>query len=73
MKNKFYSFYVLIGLSILITSCQKEVSDRTANLPALQAANQDLTAGTWRLILMSRPDSFAVNAPVPTNFSIVYC
>ena len=67
MKNKFFSFYVLIGLSVLFISCQKEVTNRTANLPALQPVNQDLTAGTWRLILMSRPDSFMVNAPVPTT------
>ncbi len=67
MKNIFYSFSVLIGLSVLITSCQKEVSNRTANLPATLPVNQDLNAGSWQLVLMSRPDSFVVNAPVPTT------
>jgi hypothetical protein len=67
MKNIFYSFYVLIGLSVIFISCQKEVSDRTANLPALQASNLDLNAGSWKTVLLSRPDSFMVAAPVPTS------
>jgi hypothetical protein len=50
-----------------LTACHKSVSDRTSNLPALAPANQDLTAGNWKLILLSRPDSFAVAAPVATN------
>jgi hypothetical protein len=66
MKNIFY-FPVLMGLSLLATSCQKDVSDRTSNLPALQASNTDINAGAWRPVLLSRPDSFAVAAPVPTN------
>lgn len=67
MKNIFHSFFVLIGLPLLFTSCQKEVSDRTANLPALQSGNPDLNAGTWKTVLLSRSDSFLVPAPVSTT------
>jgi hypothetical protein len=67
MKNIFHSFFLLIGLLFLATSCQKEVSNRTANLPATLPSNQDLTAGSWQTVLLSRPDSFVVNAPVPTS------
>jgi hypothetical protein len=67
MKNIFCSFLVLTGLQLLFSSCQKEVSDRTANLPATLPANQDLTAGNWQMVLLSRPDSFVVGAPVPTT------
>jgi len=67
MKNILYSFTVLMGLVLLSTSCQKEVTNRTSNLPALNAGNLDLNAGTWRTILLSRPDSFAVVAPVATS------
>ena len=58
---------VLIGLMLMVAGCQKEVMNRTANLPALDPANTDLTAGTWRTVLLSRPDSFAVAAPVATS------
>ncbi len=67
MKNIFYSFSVLIGMTVLAAGCQKEVSDRTANLPATLPTNQDLGAGSWQMVLLSRPDSFVVNAPVPTT------
>src|SRR5450432_734584 len=67
MKNIFYSISGLIGLMLFAASCQKDVSDRTTNLPALQAINSDTSAGTWRTILLSRPDSFAVAAPLPTT------
>jgi membrane-associated phospholipid phosphatase len=67
MKNKLFAWTALIGLILTTASCKKDTSDRTASLPALSATSQDLTAGNWRLILLSRPDSFAVNAPVPTT------
>jgi PAP2 superfamily len=67
MKNIFFCFSCIAGLMLIATSCHKDVSDRTANLPALDAASTDLTAGTWKTVLLSRPDSFTVAAPVATN------
>jgi hypothetical protein len=67
MKNTIFSFPVLMGLVLFSASCQKEVTNRTSNLPALNAPNLDLNAGIWRTVLLSRPDSFAVAAPVATN------
>jgi len=67
MKNIGYSFFLLLVSSVMMTSCQKTVSDRTANLPAEQTTNLDLNGGTWRTVLLSRPDSFVVNAPVATS------
>lgn len=67
MKNIFYSVSVLMGLLLLSTSCQKDLSNRTSNLPAINASNLDLNAGTWRTVLLSRPDSFVVGAPVATS------
>lgn len=52
---------------VMTTACNKNVSNRTADLPALNPANQDLNAGSWKTILLSRPDSFAVAAPAATN------
>ena len=67
MKNIFFSLSGLIGLMLVTASCQKDVSNRTSNLPAMQTSNNDTAAGTWRTVLLSRPDSFSVAAPVPTN------
>jgi len=67
MKNIFYSLTGLIGLMLLASACQKDVSNRTANLPALQSSNLDLNAGTWKPVLLSRPDSFNVAVPVATT------
>ncbi|GGB08918.1 phosphatase PAP2 family protein [Puia dinghuensis] len=53
----------LLGLS----ACNKSVSDRTADLPPLAPASEDLNAGSWKPILMPRPDTFAVTAPVATS------
>lgn len=52
---------------ILLTACNKSVSNRTADLPALSPANEDLNAGSWKPVLLSRPDTFAVPAPVATS------
>jgi hypothetical protein len=67
MKNIFYSLTGLIGLMLFAAACQKDVSNRTTNLPALQSSNLDLNAGTWKPVLLSRPDSFSVTTPVATT------
>jgi len=59
-------FLALITL-LATTACNKNISDRTASLPSLQPANQDLNAGSWKLIFLSRPDSFAVATPAATT------
>jgi membrane-associated phospholipid phosphatase len=61
------SFFLGMAVLLILSSCHKNVSDRTADLPPLSPASQDLTAGNWKPILLSRPDSFAVAAPVATS------
>jgi len=61
-----YSSLALIAV-LAITACNKNVANRTADLPPLQPADQDLNAGSWKLILLSRTDSFAVATPVATT------
>ena len=60
---------LLPALAVLLatSACNKDVSNRTANLPALNPADQDVNAGSWKTILLSRPDSFAVATPAATN------
>lgn len=59
--------YLALIVLLAATACNKNVSDRTADLPPLQPANQDLNAGSWKLILLSRPDSFAIATPAATT------
>src|SRR6201991_153044 len=58
---------ILALLLTILSACNKSVSNRTADLPPLQPANQDLNAGSWKLILLSRTDSFPVATPVATT------
>src|SRR5664279_1632206 len=67
MKKIFFYSAGMIGLMLTVMSCQKDVNGRTSNLPALAPGNNDTTAGTWKTVLLSRPDSFVVAAPVPTT------
>ncbi|HVU98891.1 MAG TPA: phosphatase PAP2 family protein [Puia sp.] len=60
-------FLLALGSILMIAACNKNVSDRTAGLPPLAPANEDLNAGSWRPILLSRPDTFAVATPAATN------
>jgi len=65
MRSKI--FFPFMAAVVLMTACNKDVSNRTAELPALHPADQDLNAGSWKTMLLSRPDSFAVAAPAATN------
>lgn len=58
---------VLTGSLIIYTSCKKNVEGRTDDVPALNPASIDLDAGTWKTVLLSRPDSFLVAAPAAIN------
>jgi len=68
-KKKFSQglLFLSLGLLTALAGCNKSVSNRTANLPALTPSNEDLNAGTWKLILLTRPDTFAVAAPAATT------
>jgi len=56
-----------LGALLLTAACNKSVSNRTADLAPLAPTSEDLGAGSWKLILLSRPDSFAVATPVATT------
>ncbi len=60
---------VIITASTLLffISCNKQVEGRTDNTPALNPANVDLNAGTWKPILLTGPAEFPVPAPIATT------
>jgi hypothetical protein len=58
---------ILVVPMAFMSSCNKNIADRTADLSALNPGNEDLNAGGWKLVLLSRPDTFAVAAPAATS------
>lgn len=50
-----------------MAACNKSITEVNTNLAALNPVNEDLNAGTWKLVLLSRPDTFAVAAPAATS------
>jgi len=67
MKRLQLFYLMLISLAVVLASCSKGIIERTDNIPALTPSDIDLNAGTWKTILLKRPDTFAVNAPAPTK------
>ncbi|MBS1596730.1 MAG: phosphatase PAP2 family protein [Bacteroidetes bacterium] len=60
-------FITLAAIATIPVACKKDISDRTANLAPLTVDNLDLTAGTWKPVLLFRADTFPVATPVATN------
>jgi membrane-associated phospholipid phosphatase len=56
----------LVSLTVLF-ACNKTISNVNSNLAPLNPTNEDLNAGTWKQVLLTRPDTFAVAAPAATN------
>ncbi len=58
---------MLVFAGLLFWSCNKDLTDRTHEFPALQPSNLDLNAGTWKPVLLTAPDEFTIPAPIATN------
>ena len=54
----------IAAIAIVFFSCSKDIEGRTDNAPALNPSNVDLNAGTWKTVLLTGPDEFAIAAPV---------
>ena len=65
---------LFITLSIIVSSsiflgCKKTIKGRTDDIPALSPQNIDINAGSWKTVLLSRPDSFTIAAPAAVTSS----
>ena len=68
MKKIFFLSVIVVAAFITIfVGCNKDVEGRTENIAALQPVNIDLNAGTWKPVLLTAPDEFAVPAPSATT------
>ena len=52
---------------VFMVSCNKQVVDRTANIPALQPEKVDMNAGSWKTVLLTSPSDIIVPAPIATS------
>jgi membrane-associated phospholipid phosphatase len=63
--------YILIPVVVAAVSmplsCSKDIKGRTDDLPALQPAKTDIDAGTWKPVLLTSANEFAVAAPIAVN------
>src|SRR5690348_5671421 len=66
-KLLLFSSIIFSAATIVVISCSKNITDKTADLAALNPANIDLNAGTWKPVLLSGPTEFAVAAPIATG------
>ena len=67
MKKEFLYFGVIITLFSWGTGCSKSIDEKHFSYPALNPGKTDLNAGTWKPILLTAPDEFALAVPVATN------
>lgn len=66
--NLTYKLLMITVLSALVYwSCSKDLNDRSDSYPTLTPTSIDLNAGTWKPVLLTAPDEFAVAAPVATT------
>lgn len=58
---------ILSAAVVILAGCSKSITERTADFPQASAANIDIDAGSWKTIVLSRPDSFLVAPPAPVG------
>jgi membrane-associated phospholipid phosphatase len=67
MKKSFLPLFGTVCFGLLFNFCSKDITGRTDNAPALTPAKTDINAGTWKTVLLTTPDEFAVAAPGAIN------
>ena len=67
MKKIFFLIIAMPGIILMIASCSKEIVGRTDDTAALNPANIDLNAGTWKPVLLAAPTDIPLAAPIATT------
>ena len=66
--KKLNTFLLMAVVLIVVQfACSKSIIEHTENLPSLKQNNIDVDAGSWKTILLSRADTFAIAVPAATN------
>ena len=67
-KKQFLNrLFIAAIVVVIIAACSKDIVGRTDNTIALQPANNDLNAGSWKPVLLTAPTDIVVATPVATN------
>ena len=66
-KLLLYRFFIMVAVAGLVMACNKDIAERTANAPALQPADIDLNAGSWKPVLLTAPTDIVVATPIATT------
>ena len=56
--------FLLIIIFLTLWSCDKDIVERNESYPQLNPINADVLAGSWRTLVLTAPDEFALDAPV---------
>lgn len=68
MKKLFFNILMVSAVAMMfVSSCSKNISGATDELPPLAPAKSDINAGTWKPILLTSASEFPLAAPVLTN------
>ncbi len=57
----------LFSAITIFAACKKDITERNLQFTALKPAKTDSVAGTWKTLLLTSPDEFALAAPGATN------
>ena len=57
----------LLAATTIIAACKKDITERNLLFSALNPAKTDSLAGTWKTLLLTAPNEFALAAPGATN------
>ncbi len=61
-------YSIILGITSIFLSCDKDIVQRNENFKQLNPTNTDLTnGGTWKTFLLTAPDEFSLDAPLPTT------
>ena len=66
-KQILYRIFIVAAVAGIAVGCSKDITERTANAPALAPLNIDVNAGAWKPILLTAPTDIIVAAPIATN------
>lgn len=67
MKNIFITLIFIIAITIINTSCSKEITEENETYQLLNPKRPDANAGTWKPILLTANNEFACAAPIATT------
>ena len=57
----------LLAATAIVVGCKKDITERNLLFGALSPAKTDSLAGTWKTLLLTAPNEFALAAPGATN------